>query len=100
MAIPDFQSIMLPLLTALTDGQLRSTQQLEDALAPVFKLTDDERIAPPSGTRRLSRSATWPDDARLRDDDAHHHSTRIPFVVLKSPPLEQKAGSGSRYQTW
>jgi len=57
MAIPDFQSIMLPLLTALTDGQLRSTQQLDDALGPVFKLTEDERNALlPSGTQSVFRN--------------------------------------------
>ncbi len=42
MAIPDFQSIFLPLLEACADGQEHSKQELLPLLAQQFGLTDDE----------------------------------------------------------
>src|SRR5688572_3670390 len=43
MTIPDYETIMLPLLQHLADGRDRGTQETLDALAGVFKLTDSER---------------------------------------------------------
>lgn len=42
MAIPDFQSIFLPLLKACADGQEHTKQELLPMLAKHFGLTDDE----------------------------------------------------------
>ncbi len=43
MAVPDFQSVMLPFLEALQDGRERTMRELTEALAVRFKLTDKER---------------------------------------------------------
>src|SRR5580692_6817597 len=43
MAIPDFQSVMLPLIKALGDGQERTMRQVTDELAESFHLTEQER---------------------------------------------------------
>lgn len=43
MPIPDFQSVMLPLLRHLEDGQERRNQETLDALAREFGLDDEER---------------------------------------------------------
>lgn len=43
MPIPDFQSVMLPLLRHLEDGRERSNQEMLDALAREFNLSDEER---------------------------------------------------------
>jgi restriction system protein len=52
MAIPDFQSIMLPLLNLASDGKKRSLAETRDALAEVFGLTEEERMELlPSGTQ-------------------------------------------------
>ena len=40
--IPDFQKIMLPLLTILSDGLEHSTVETNDKLAKLFGLTDEE----------------------------------------------------------
>lgn len=40
--IPDFQTIMLPLLDSLKEGDDRSIKQTHDALAAYFELNDDE----------------------------------------------------------
>ena len=42
MAIPDFQSTMLPLLKYLSDGSPRTNRDVVDGLASVFKLTEEE----------------------------------------------------------
>jgi restriction system protein len=42
MAIPDFQSIMLPLLEFMTDGREHSVQEAVDCLAGKFNLTSQE----------------------------------------------------------
>jgi len=43
MPIPDFQSLMRPLLMHLEDGAERTTHETVDALAAHFGLTEDER---------------------------------------------------------
>jgi restriction system protein len=43
MAIPDFQSIMLPLLQQVSDGRQYSSREVTDILAVTFTLTSDER---------------------------------------------------------
>ena len=54
MAIPDFQSAMLPLLRFLSDGAARNTAEIRDQLAKHFKLTDDElALRLPSGRQRI-----------------------------------------------
>ncbi len=42
MAIPDFQTLMLPTLTALSDGKEHPFRSVVDKLAEEFKLTPDE----------------------------------------------------------
>jgi restriction system protein len=52
MTIPDFQSIMLPLLETARDGNERSMADFRDALAQVFGLSSEEREdLLPSGTQ-------------------------------------------------
>lgn len=44
MPIPDFQSLMLPLLKHMADGQEHANQETVEALAAVFQLTETERM--------------------------------------------------------
>lgn len=54
MAIPDFQSIFLPLLKACADGKEHSAQELLPLLAKQFGLTDSElEIKLPSGKQGI-----------------------------------------------
>jgi restriction system protein len=43
LGIPDFQSIMRPMLDVLADGQERSIHDVRDRLADRFLLTSGER---------------------------------------------------------
>jgi restriction system protein len=43
MSIPDYQTVMLPLLRHLADKQERSSQETVDALSEVFGLSEQER---------------------------------------------------------
>jgi restriction system protein len=52
--IPDFQSLMLPLLKIGADGKEHSTTEAVNVLAEQFKLTDEElNQLLPSGTQRI-----------------------------------------------
>ena len=54
MPIPDFQTIMLPLLRCFIDGQDHSTQELLDILGEEFSLTQEELNALlPSGKQTI-----------------------------------------------
>ena len=54
MAIPDYQTLMLPLLRRLADGHEHALRDLVSALADEFRLTPEERAQPlPSGTQTL-----------------------------------------------
>lgn len=56
MAIPDFQTLMLPVLKELAQGE-RSTSQLLENLATEFRLTPEERATLlPSGRGQLFRN--------------------------------------------
>lgn len=54
MTIPDFQTIMLPLLEILSDGANHSNQQIAEALGNRFALTDQEMTELlPSGKQKI-----------------------------------------------
>jgi restriction system protein len=54
MAIPDFQSMMLPLLVTIDDGQEHQQAEVHDALAEQFSLSDqDKSELLPSGRQKL-----------------------------------------------
>ncbi len=61
MAIPDFQSVMLPLLEILGDGTERTMREVTVLLAASFHLTDEERAALlPSGQQSIfSNRVAW-----------------------------------------
>lgn len=57
MPIPDFQTLMLPLLKHLADGSERTNQETVDALAKEFNLTDSELAQLlPSGQQTIFRN--------------------------------------------
>jgi restriction system protein len=54
MPIPDFQSLMLPLLRSVTDGKEHSIHELTDRLAKEFSLSEEElRELLPSGKQTI-----------------------------------------------
>ncbi len=54
MAIPDFQSIMLPLLNFCADGKEHTNREAIDTLSQQFGLTEEEKAAfLPSGQQRV-----------------------------------------------
>lgn len=60
MAIPDYQTLMLPLLSLLKDGKERSTTETYDILAKKFKITDEERkISLEDGTPLFNNRVAW-----------------------------------------
>jgi restriction system protein len=42
MPIPDYQTVMLPFLTLLSDGKIHEIREIVNHLASEFKLTDKE----------------------------------------------------------
>ena len=52
MPIPDFQSVMLPLLRHISDQKEHSNTEINDALALHFQLTPEERNALLPGGRQ------------------------------------------------
>lgn len=61
MAIPDYQTLMLPLLQHLSDGSVRVLKDVIAELAEEFKLTPEERaeLLPSGGTLTFSSRASW-----------------------------------------
>lgn len=60
MGVPDYQSLMLPLLSIANDGQKRVSEYI-DELSTNFELSDEEKnITIPSGSQTLIRNrAQW-----------------------------------------
>ena len=61
MAVPDFQSLMLPLLRLATDGQSRSLAEARETLATQFGLTqaDRDELLPSGSQSKFSNRVAW-----------------------------------------
>lgn len=61
MPIPDFQSIILPLLVSASDGEVRSLGDAREHLAAIFALTSDEieELLPSGRQRRFDNRVAW-----------------------------------------
>lgn len=61
MAIPDYQTIMLPLLKFASDGKEHSLEEARGKMASIFSLTDEEKKALlPSGRQTIfSNRVAW-----------------------------------------
>lgn len=60
MTIPDYQTLMRPVLASLADGQIHRSRDVIEAMADEFALTPEERAAKvPSGQRRIDNRGGW-----------------------------------------
>ena len=94
MAVPDFQSLMLPLLRVAGDGNEHSLAEARDALATEFKLTTTEQdeLLPSGRQSRFGNRVAWA-KSYLQQACLVHSPRRGHFQVsdrgrdvLKSPP--------------
>lgn len=93
MAVPDFQSLMLPLLRIAADGNVHSLAEARDVLAAEFKLSDADREEPlPSGrqakfSNRVAWAKSYLQQARLlvSPHRGHFQISERGRDVLKSP---------------
>jgi restriction system protein len=87
MAIPDYQSVMLPLLRLAADGREHSVRSAIEQLADEFRLTEEERkeLLPSGGQATFDNRVGW---ARTYMKKAG---------LLESPGA---ATSGSRTWAW
>jgi restriction system protein len=61
MAVPDFQSLMLPVLRYLADGTARKSAEIRNAMSSEFKLTDTDRneLLPSGSDTRFDNNVSW-----------------------------------------
>lgn len=61
MAVPDFQSLMLPLLRCASDGEVHSMAEARDRLAAEFNLSDQDRseLLPSARAKRYDNRVAW-----------------------------------------
>ena len=61
MTIPDFQSLMRPVLAHLADGDLHRSRAVKEAMADQFELTDGERgeMLPSGRQRTMDNRVGW-----------------------------------------
>lgn len=61
MTIPDFQTMMRPALAYLSDGVVRRSRDVKDALADEYQLTDEERahMLPSGRARTMDNRVGW-----------------------------------------
>lgn len=105
MAIPDFQTVMLPLLKFLGDGKVCSKRELIDWLAKEFSLTDAERKELlPSGQQpifdnRVGWAKTYLKKAGLLVSDKRGEQQISPegLAILKNPPAQINVSFLERY---
>lgn len=96
MNIPDYQTLMLPLLTHISDGNEHSFRSLVDELAEEFSLTESERkeLLPSGGTfvfdNRIGWARTYMKKAGLLS------SPKRGFVQITSRGVSVLAGKPKR----
>ena len=94
MAVPDFQSLMLPLLKIASDGNEHSTPEVVEILAQQFELNEaDRKEMLPSGKQRkfdnrVNWTKTYLQKALLLSSTgrSRFHITERGMTVLKSNP--------------
>ena len=61
MAVPDYQSFMLPVLKISSDGQQHSLGEVAENLALHFKLTDEDRkeLLPSGRPAKFENRVGW-----------------------------------------
>jgi restriction system protein len=61
MAVPDFQSLLLPLLEALENGETRRLSELYELLAERFELSSEDRkeMLPSGRQSRFKNRVAW-----------------------------------------
>lgn len=61
MAVPDYQSFMLPLLKAVSDGSEHTINETTETLAQQFNLTDQDRkeLLPSGKQRKFENRINW-----------------------------------------
>lgn len=97
MAIPDYETLMLPLLTVLQDGQEHTVRETREQIAQQFSLSDEElRRTVPSGKKllfadRLSWATTYLKQAGLVASPKRgvYRITRRGIEVLATRPSRQ-----------
>jgi restriction system protein len=93
MAIPDFQTLMLPVLRRLAERRLKS-RELVDAICDEFSLTEEERLQMnPSGKQatifnRIHWALTYLNSARLitRVSRGVYEASERGHELLRQPP--------------
>lgn len=94
MTIPDFQSLMLPLLQFAADGAEHSVAECRSPLSDQFGLTEDERaeLLPSGQQSRFNNRVAWAkvylERAGLLAKTRRAHFTITPrgIEVLADPP--------------
>src|SRR5216683_323210 len=61
MAVPDFQSLMLPLMKIASDGNEHSTSEVIETLSQQFGLSEDDRneLLPSGKQRKFDNRVGW-----------------------------------------
>ena len=94
MAIPDFQSIMLPLLKIAGDGRVRTSAEQRKQLGDQFGLSEEERAELlPSGKQPIfSNRVAWASlhlhkaELLKRPERGHYQITERGRKILENPP--------------
>lgn len=94
MAVPDFQTLMLPLLRWFGDGQVKSHKDMVEHLATEFALTEEDRneMLPSGSQTRLGNRVAWArvdlGMAGLIESPRRGESfiTTLGLKVLENPP--------------
>ena len=99
MAVPDFQSLMMPLLRIARDGQEHSLAEARDVLAAEFKLSDIDREEPlPSGRQsKFSNRIAWAKSYLQQAGLLLSPARSFPDFRQRSRGPEVRAGA-NRYQ--
>jgi restriction system protein len=94
MAVPDFQSLMLPLLRIAVDGREHSLAEARDVLAADFKLSDAElqELLPSGRQAKFANRVAWAKSylqqagILLSPRRAHFQISDRGRAILKTPP--------------
>ena len=100
MTIPDYQSVMLPLLTFASDGRPHTFREAVEHLAQVFRLSAEERAELlPSGrqplfTNRVGWASFYLKKAGLLEKRHRGVSVAAPYIVkrIDSDYFEEELG--------
>jgi restriction system protein len=101
MAIPDFQSLMLPLMKLAADNNEHASREATDSLTQLFQLSGEEKeLLLPSGQQTVIGNRVYWALTHLRHAGLLESTLSLKYLVNEPPKSYLRKAIGASDKNW